>query len=138
MDQQQAQQLEQMRLSQQEAEEAIRIAEALKRLESHSDFQQIILNGYLTNHAVQLVRLLARPDFQTPEKQDIVQKEMTGISALNEYFRCIVANARQSQQALFDAQEEQQRLYDEEQEDGEEEEPDPNEVAPFHTSETEH
>lgn len=61
----------------------------LTRLESNRDFKKLIADGYLKDEAVRLVHLKADPSMQTPDRQAAIDRDISGIGALLQYFRTV-------------------------------------------------
>jgi len=72
-----------------QAQPAISKLAALERLKLNSDFQTLIINGYLATEAVRLVHLKADPSLQTPEHQAKITRDIDAIGALNMFFIAI-------------------------------------------------
>lgn len=69
-----------------EANEAINLAKALKRLEDNQDFKDVILKAYFEEDAQRLVLLKAAPQVQEPEMQARILKDMDAIGGLYQHF----------------------------------------------------
>ncbi|WP_169777793.1 hypothetical protein [Campylobacter curvus] len=67
----------------------VKLDEALKRLESNKDFQDVILNGYCKDKALAGVMLLGRHDVKKRGERPDVMEELVAISNLQDYFSTI-------------------------------------------------
>ena len=66
---------------------------SLRRLYDNKDFKEIILEGYFTDHACQLVELKAAPAMQNDKQQTDILKSIDGIGALQQHFNAIYQQA---------------------------------------------
>ncbi len=69
------------------AKHKIRLGELVTKLESNPEFIELVLEGYFKNDASRLVMLKADANFQSPEKQYKLDKDIMGISVFGEYLR---------------------------------------------------
>jgi len=86
-------QLDSLQITIEQAEEAIAMADALKRLHKNKDFRSVIVDGYFKSEASRIVLLKADPEMQTPENQSDVNNIITSIGGLYGYFGKINALA---------------------------------------------
>lgn len=63
--------------------------EALERLERNSDFQKVIIDGYIQSKALDSVSLLARPDVKKRGERTDVMEDLVAISNF-QYFLAMV------------------------------------------------
>lgn len=63
---------------------------AYLRLRDNKDFQLLILQGYLRDHAVDQVSLLATPHIKANGLRSDVMEELIAISRLEDYFNTVV------------------------------------------------
>ena len=87
--------------------------EAMIRLESNPDFQQVILHGYLRDEAVRLVSLTGIPVEQADIPMDEVLKDINGIGS----FRYWLKRVRASTQIVKESLDEYKATILEQQED---------------------
>lgn len=78
--------IEQVRQSIEASKVFVEKGEALNRLKKNADFKRLISNGYLEQEAIRLVHLKAESLFQTPERQAELDRQITAIGYLNQYF----------------------------------------------------
>lgn len=91
-------------LSLAQANQAIAIEAALRRLNDNEDFKQVVLQGYLHDEAVRLVHLKSAPSLATTQAQADIIREIDGIGSLIGYFQKLHMEANQSRKALADYQ----------------------------------
>lgn len=95
-----AEQIQQIELNIQQAEEFVERGNTLRRLTENPDFIAIIRKGYLETEAIRLVHLRASPSRNSKESQDEIMKEIDGIGSLLGYFRAIEHSSAMAQQAI--------------------------------------
>jgi hypothetical protein len=90
-----------------QAQELVRLGEALERLYANADFQAIIGKGYFQDEAIRLVHLKGdpTPSNQTPEMQASIVKEIDAIASLAWYFRKVLAQAQGAREAIQESEE---------------------------------
>ena len=110
---QNAQDLEQIELSIEIAMKAVNFMNALKRLEKNADFKEIIMNDFLRENVVRLVKLKAAPTFQDPEQQAYVSKQLDCIGFLDQFFRAIYVQGMTAEAALVNDQMEKEVILSE-------------------------
>jgi hypothetical protein len=88
-----------------EAKEAVKQGDALDRLLNNPDFQEIIVRGYLREHAIDLVSLKAAPGSQTADKQSDILRSMDAIGYLQQYLYMLQRKAEAMVKTLADAEE---------------------------------
>lgn len=59
------------------------------RMFKNRDFKSIILTGYFEDEPVRLTKLMAHPSMQSADDQDYIQKQLTAIGFLHQYFNTI-------------------------------------------------
>lgn len=96
-----------------ELQEAVKLAEALIRLQDNPDFNLVVNKGYLQDDAIRLVHLRADPSQQTPEHQATIDKQIDGIGSLINYFRRILSMASTARDEIADHQETLEALRNE-------------------------
>ena len=96
----QVQDLENIEISIAEARKCIEFADRLAALEKNADFKAIILDDYLKENALRLVRVKADPSFQASEQQDFVIKQLDAIGILNQFFNTINIQAHNARMSL--------------------------------------
>lgn len=80
------------------------LGKALERLSSNKDFKQIILQGYFKDEAVRLVHLKGDKNFESDEKQAILDKKIGAISQLVHFLNNIEDQADNAAQAIVDGE----------------------------------
>lgn len=78
----------------------VETAEALARLQTNRDFKRVITEGYLTQEAVRLVHLKGDYNFQTPERQANIQRQIDGIAALVQYLLAVQQTGSMASKAI--------------------------------------
>lgn len=77
--------IQQVEVSLEHAKKTLALSDALRRLESNRDFQQVILQGFFVDEAARLVGLTAEPNL--PDKaRDAVWHNIRAIGELRQYF----------------------------------------------------
>ena len=109
-----ADQIKEITLSIEEAQDFVKRGEALERLHKNRDFRKIILEGLFKDEAVRLVNLKAAPQMQHEQHQANILREIDGIGSLRNYFRAIYQAADQAQSAIRDGEEALEELRNEE------------------------
>ncbi len=74
-----------------ETEHAIKMGEALKRLNDNEDFKTLIVNGYLKDKVAASVSLLAVPQIKAQGKRPDIMEDLVAASNLS-YFLMVVEN----------------------------------------------
>lgn len=82
----------------------IEMADALDRLKSNRDFKKVVMEGYFEKEAVRLVHVKADPEFQTPERQASIIRQIDAIGALNDYFTVVMFGGQQAKSAIESAE----------------------------------
>jgi hypothetical protein len=85
-----------------DAKRQIDLRDSLNRLHENKDFQAVIMEGYIKEEASRIALCLADAEFQTPEKQEQLNKMAYGIGGLFQYFRKLSMMAQMSESALHD------------------------------------
>ena len=95
-----------LNVSIEEAREAVDIAEALERLQTHRDYIRVIGKGYITDEAVRLVHIKGHPSLQSPESQAHIIKDIDAIGGLLSYFGNLRQARMVAEKGIKDAEEE--------------------------------
>lgn len=105
--------LEQIEMSIEQAKAYIEQRNALFRLEHNADFKKLFMDNYLRDNAVRLVKLKASPQFNKPEQQAEVIKQLDAIGNLDQFIRMIVLRGNQSEAALINDEAERAKIIQE-------------------------
>jgi len=111
-------QLHQVEISIENAEKAIELAKALKRLHDNADFKTVILEDFFHEEAHRAVLLKADEAMAPPEKQKQVDDVITTIGGLYNYFGKIYQMANMSARALAAHQETREEILEEQLSEG--------------------
>ncbi len=103
-------QLEQIELSIDQAKESVAKMKALNKLTDNKEFTQLIREGYFEKEASRLVLMLAEPAMQEETSQEMLQKQITAIGYLRQYFITINQMGRMAQKSLTDDEETREAL----------------------------
>ena len=95
--------LNEVEVSIEEVKLQIENARLLEELHTVPAFQKLILNGYFTTEAQNLVSMMAHPMSEMAKEQ--VVSKMVGISALQAYFNMLYRKGDQAQGSLKDHEE---------------------------------
>ena len=101
------QQVEQLEVEIDQARSIIALSDDINKLYSNKQFKNVILDQYFREESIRLVALKGDREFQTPERQASVLRQMDGIAGLNAFMhRIMVAadHARDSMAAMQEAQ----------------------------------
>jgi len=88
------------------AQEYIKEADALRRLRTNADFKAVVEQGYFEKNAVRLVGLKASPHMQTPEKQAGLLRAIDAIGELQQHFNAVFMMAAEAETAVAESREE--------------------------------
>lgn len=94
------QELAQVELSIEQAENNIQRKEALQRLYDNKDFRQLIIDGYFRDEASRLVLLKADSTVQDDKEQEQIRKMIDSIGYLRQYFNVIHQFGSMAESAL--------------------------------------
>ena len=83
-----------------EAQVAVAQKKIFLRLVDNKDFKEIIETGYFEAEAVRLVGALSSPALQDEYNQEQMQKEMSAIGRLRQYFYAIVQQGTTAERAI--------------------------------------
>lgn len=88
--------------------------EALDRLVHNKDFNLIIDTGYFQDEAVNMVMLLSAPAFAGDAEQARLQRNISSIGCLRQYFSGIMQLGTQAQKSLIDHEQMKTEILEEE------------------------
>jgi len=100
-------------LSIEQANEAIALAEALKRLHKNKDFKLLITEGYFKEESARVVILRADPEMASDEGQKQVNDIITSIGGLYAYFHKVFYMGNQAHKSLLEDENERNLLLGE-------------------------
>ena len=112
--------IEQVEVSIETVKEVIAMRDSLIKLSKNREFKKIIETGYFTNEAARVVMGKASPEMQTPERQAAMDKQITAIGGLQQYFGMIMAMGNQAERDLEGHEATREAIQAEILEDGEE------------------
>ena len=81
----------------------VELHEAIERLKDNPDFQRIILKGFLTEHALNLVVEKAKHSNRGELDQQYINNQLMGVGVLSEYFSSIRVLANSANEAIASA-----------------------------------
>ena len=93
-------QIEEVELSIDNANEAVDLMEALLRLTKNKDYIKVIAEGYLKEEAIRLCHLRADYNFRSDEDQEGLMKAIDGIANFRQYCASLVQMGRGAQNAI--------------------------------------
>lgn len=96
----QAQQLEQISVTIEQARHGVSLRDALERLKTNKDYQLIIETGYFEVEASRVVLVKADPEMASEEKQKDCSNIITSIGGLYKYLHKITALGNMFEQSL--------------------------------------
>jgi hypothetical protein len=93
-------QMNRVELSLEKAKAHVEMGVAMQKLLKNRDFKKVVSEGYFKEEATRLVLLKADPECAAPEIQVAIDKAITGIGEVSQYFRTIVVMAGQAERAI--------------------------------------
>ena len=93
-------QLEQIEIDIATAQEHADRADALQRLHENKDFRKIVLEGFFKDEASRVVLLKADPNVQGDSEQKHIDRIITSIGGLRQYFGTIYQMGNMAHRAL--------------------------------------
>ena len=93
-------QLEQIEISIEQAQEAVAYRKALSNLLSNKNFEKIISKGYFESEASRLVLLKADPSMSADSDQSLILKSIDSIGFLRQYFTTIMQLGRMAERSI--------------------------------------
>lgn len=87
------------------------LPEALERLQKNKDFQLIIEQEYLREEAVRLTENKCHPEFQTPERQALLDRGLFGVSHMTQFFNRIRVMGEMAKRDLAQAESDREEFY---------------------------
>jgi len=106
-------QISEIEVTIEQAKAQIEKMEALGRLANNEDFKLVIDDGYFLKEASNLVLLLAAPGFASEEEQNRLNKNITAIGFLRQYFSGIMQIGAQAQKSVIDDENTRSELLEE-------------------------
>jgi hypothetical protein len=95
------------------AKSVVKRKEAVDRLFDNKDFKFIFEEGYFKEEPARLVSLLTDPEFASDERQEEIQRDMIGISALRQYLMNLLRLGYQMEQQIARSEQELEELRNE-------------------------
>ena len=77
--------IEEIELSIEDAKKQVRRKEALIRLEENADFKMLITDGFMEKHAVRQVMMKGHPDLQSEKAQNMLNKQIDAIGQFKQF-----------------------------------------------------
>ena len=97
-------QLEQIEISIEQAQEAVALKRALNNLLKNKDFESIISIGYFEKEASRLVLLKADASMAKDSDQNLILKSIDSIGFLRQYFTTIMQLGRMAERSIEEDQ----------------------------------
>ena len=95
--------VEHISLQRSEAHKVIERAKALDRLQTSPDFKLLIIEGYLEEHALMLVRQKRSPAvLHDPKMEDAINHAINGIGEFHQYMLSVSKTAQMAEKTLED------------------------------------
>lgn len=110
--------LEAIDISIDEAKAKIQRKEALERLQQNPDFKTIIDDGFLNSHAIRQVMLKAHPQMQEEKAQNMLNRQITAIGELKQFFIAIYSEGMNAANAISQDEATREELLQEDLIDG--------------------
>lgn len=83
-----------------QSKEMIAFGKSLDRLLNNPDFKKVILEDYMQNEAVRLVKIKADPGMQSVDSQKNILTQIDAIGTLAQYFQTLKFKVSQAEKAL--------------------------------------
>ena len=103
-------QAQKIEISMEEAQRQVKMMNALLKLENNEYFKEVILEGYLIDYAVDLVKRKAMFNLQEPKSQKYIDDQITAIGQLNQYLGFILREGNLAEKAIQADREELDRI----------------------------
>lgn len=84
---------------------SIELGAALEKLRNDRDFNKLIVDGFMKEEAIRLVHLKADPNVQSPEQQAAIDRDISAIGVLAQYFVIVEQRARVAGKQFHDIEE---------------------------------
>lgn len=108
-----AQDLQQIEVDIDKAKQFIANKDALIRLQSNSDFNSLINDGYFVHEASRLVTLKADPEMETEARQKDLDRMILGVAYFKRYLHMVMQMGFQMEKTLKADQETHEELLGE-------------------------
>lgn len=95
-----AQDLADIEQSIEQSKKSIARKDAMVRLEKNADFQLLITEGFLKDHALRQVMLKAHPGFQDEVTQGVCARQIVACGEFKQYLVAVYAEGVAAEQAL--------------------------------------
>ena len=95
------------------AKAVIEMADALERLYTNPDFQKVILEEYMENSSIRLVKLKAEQGAQNVDIQANIMRKIDAIGSLDQFFKNMNATAETAIRSLKADMETHEELLEE-------------------------
>ena len=106
--------LQQVEITIEQAEETIKLRDALRTLSKLKEFKDVIDEGYFVNEACRLVMSKSDMQLQAPEQQKMIDDGIIGIGQLRAYFTLIMQAGQMADASLREAHEARTEILSEE------------------------
>jgi len=106
--------LKQVEISIEKAKKLIELGDALDRLRGNVYFKKLILDEYLKDYAVQMVKNMASFGMQDERQQNFIKNELIAIGSLDQFFRYVSAEAYQARISMAADEETRSEILKEE------------------------
>lgn len=119
MDSETLQDVQEIQISMEEAQQQIAQDELLTQLEQHPAFKQLIVDQYFNTEPTRLVFLLGDPSMQNEQQQKAIQADMAAIAAFRNYLILIKRRAHIARGAIAESEQELETIENEMEEEAE-------------------
>ena len=104
------QELELIEISLKSAKAKVEMAEALKRLQKNRDFKKVFLDHFLGTEVARTVKLMADPNMQSPQQQEILQKMLISVGQVDQFMRVTLMFGDMALQSITDDEDAQAEI----------------------------
>ena len=108
--------IKQIELTIESAQEAVAMRDALRRLVRNPDYDKIINSEYFQNEPARLVLTKAEPAMDTPEKQKAIMHSIDAIGHFRQYLQSIMQVGRMAEQSIEDNENERSLILESDEE----------------------
>jgi len=108
------QELETIEISMTQAKEKIMLADALKQLHKNSNFKKLILNKFINEQSIRLVKVKASIGMQDERNQKYIDQQINAIGQFNQFLLHVEQEGRMAESSLMADEQERELMLGEE------------------------
>ncbi len=96
------QQIQEVEVTLEQARRQVKLADAIKRLETNPDFKLVFKDAYFTHEAARLVALTADDNMQSEQSQLAIQHSIRGIGELRQFLSVKLMQGEMAEKAIIE------------------------------------